>query len=282
MMRPFFLLPTRETLNRRFHKPFLKKTPYLLLCLLVVPLLGQTPPAETPPEAPPSKITILSDGLDVRTVLCSIFSQAKKSFIAEPGLSLALYLNLHEVPFETALDLICQNAGITYEIEDGVYHFFRKAQSPRRTSSSSPTLPVPQKTARPLDPSVLERVFTSKLSNVDLRTAIKEISQKTDVPIQVAPHVKNLKVNATFLETSLRYALNSLCQAGKLMYTFTPEGTILISDPAYAPATQAVATQRSQSVAKMPQCDQCQAELGKGWKYCPYCGNYVKPLTDGG
>ncbi len=254
----------------------------LLIFIAWMPLVGQAPVTESPQEASPIKITVLSDGLDVRTVLCNVFSQAKKSFIAEPGLSLTLYLNLHEVPFGTAVDLICQNAGITYEIDNGVYHFFRKTQSVRRNASTPPPQISQGLEAKPLDPSVLERIFTSKLSNVDLRTAIKEISRKTDVPIQVAPHVKNLKVNATFLETTLRYALNSLCQAGKLMYTFTPEGTILISDPTHPPTPQMASTQTSRNLAKIARCDQCQAELGKGWKYCPYCGNYVKPLTQGG
>lgn len=281
-MRTPVTSPYENHLARQTGNPFSRKSLWLLMFLIWLPLMGQSPATDTTPEQSTPKITILSDGLDVRTVLCNVFSQAKKSFIAEPGLFVTLYLNLHEVPFETAINLISQNAGITYEIENGVYRFFRKTQTPRRMPSGTPSPSEPTRTAKPLDPGVLDRLFTSTLNNVDIRTAIKEISKKTDVPIQVAPQVKNLKVNATFLETSLRYALNSLCRAAKLMYTFTPEGTILISDPANPPTTRTNTTQTSHSAEKVPICDQCQAELGKGWKYCPHCGNYVKPLTGDG
>ncbi|MCH8275006.1 MAG: hypothetical protein IH851_09470 [Armatimonadetes bacterium] len=250
----------------------------MMLVLFAVAAAGQSAGETTAQVSEENKVTVAANGQDVRTVLYEIFQQAEKSFIAEPGLLYSLYLNLYEVPFDTALDFICRNCGISYETQEGIYVFSKLTQT-KQANPVKPATATPAK-KKVLDQSVLTRTFTARLEKKDIRAVFSDISRKTGVPIEVSPEVKNLTVNAYLIETSLRYALNSITRSAKLMYSFTDHGTILISDPAASgTALSASVTNTSGKVESALKCDQCGAGLGKGWKYCPHCGNYVKNIT---
>lgn len=250
------------------------------LCLALT-ALGQTSESGVSVDGE-LKVTVTSNGDDVRKVLFQMFSQAKKNFIVETGLYFSLTLNLSNVPFETALGFICKNAGMAYRIENDVYVFHKPEKQPLKTQEtktvSGQTSAPPQNAApKTLDPSVLNKTINTRLEMADIRDVFREFTKQTGVPIEVDKRVKSLKVNAYMIETSLRFALNSITQTAKLMYTFTDRGTILVSDPALpveAPP-QSVDTKQDVKIA----CPQCSTELQKGWKYCPSCGNYVKNIT---
>ncbi len=216
------------------------------------------------------KISVASNGLDVRTVLYDLFNQANKSFVSDVGMYFALYLTLNNVPFDQALEMICKTAGLTYEIEDGVYIFSRT-----RIGATQRTAPTVQK---PLDPSILNKKITVKVEQKELKLVLDEIGKQVDAKIEVAPNVRTFKINAYLLDTTLRFALNSLTQSARLMYTLTDHGTILISDPE-APLSESRIVTKNQSTAK-PSCDRCDAEIDRTWKYCPHCGNFVKTITN--
>lgn len=239
------------------------------LAIIAIAAWGIAASAQTqePTENTPTIVTVNSNGLDVRSVLHQVFTQAKKNYIVDNGVFTRLYINLSEVTFETAIETICKNAALDYEIEGDLYRFFRPKQATAQVVQSA-SLPTVNKV---LDQSVLNKKINTRLDQVDIRKAIAEISKQAGVPIEVAPEVKALKVNAYLIETSLRYALNSITQAAKLTYVFTNKGTILICDPSSDKTPAPAATKLH--------CGQCQGDLEKGWKYCPHCGNYVKNIT---
>jgi hypothetical protein len=58
-----------------------------------------------------------------------------------------------------------------------------------------------------------------------------ELSKQTGVKIEVDPSVPAYKLDAFLIRTSLRYALDQVGAAAKLLYKFTDTNTILIYRP---------------------------------------------------
>lgn len=226
---------------------------------------AQTNDAVTLP--PDNTVTVQSNGKDVRTVLYELFSQAKKSFVSDVGMYFSLYLTLNNVSFDQALEMICKTAGLTYRIEDGIYIFSRT-----KIGNDSKTQ---KPTAKPLDPAILNKTLTIKAEQMDLKAVLEEIGKKVGVTIEVAPNVKPYKINAYLVDSSLRFALNSITQAAKLMYVFTDYGTIKVSDPE-ALVSGSVQTTVQNQVAANPTCEKCNSGLSKDWKFCPKCGHPTK------
>jgi type II secretory pathway component GspD/PulD (secretin) len=247
------------------------KTRIATLALLGLSLIAPAIAQESQPPMAPATVAVDSNGSDVRAVLHKLFTQTGKNFLVDPGAYYSLYLNLTNVTFDTAVEVICRNAGLDYTIEEGgIYHFFKP-----KTAKSQVAAPTVEPTAKPLDASVLNIKVSTRLQGAEIRKVLQELSAQSGVPIEVSPEVKALRVNAMLVDTSLRYALNSITQAAKLAYSFTPKGTILVSDPTLAASAQS----NTAAITAKPTCDQCKASLEKGWKYCPICGNYVKPIT---
>ncbi len=221
------------------------------------------------------RVNVSARGTDFRLVLHDMFSQTKRNFIVELGASYSLFLNLANVDFESALDLICKNVGMAYRVEEGVYVFFKPPVNPPQTQKPVQSQPAPKK---PLDPKVLDKKLTVRFQQTDIRQAFQEIGKQTSVPIEVSDNVKKLKINAILLDTSLRYALNTITKSANLMYTLTDRGTILISDPNAVPlkTNEVTTSAQTQSVIS---CSQCSKPVDKGWVYCPHCGNYVKQTS---
>lgn len=261
----------------------MKRIPVICASLcLALTALGQTSGSGVTVNSD-LKVTVTSNGDDVRKVLFQMFRQADKNFIVETGLYFSLTLNLSNVPFETALGFICKNAGMAYRIENDVYVFHKPEKQPlkaQETQTVSGQAAAPQQSHSPktLDPSVLNKTINTRLEMADIRDVFREFTKQTGVPIEVDKRVKSLKVNAYMVDTSLRFALNSITQTAKLMYTFTDRGTILVSDPRM-PAETPPPTVETNQDSKIS-CPQCLTELQKGWKYCPSCGNYVKNITN--
>jgi hypothetical protein len=188
-------------------------------------------------------VTLRAKQVDFRAVLFDLFSQVQKSFIVEMGIEGWIYLILEDITFEEALNLICRYTGTTFEIENDIYIFTKKKPvtqpvippktADTGTSTNAATNPhsKPPTTPKVLDQNVLDKRLTTRIEMADIRAVFAEFSKQTGVPIEVAENVRNLKISAYYLDTSLRYALNSITTTAKLMYTFTDRGTILISDP---------------------------------------------------
>ena len=251
------------------------KVQVLLAIAIVIACVSPIGAQSQTAEIKPIMVSVDANGTDVRTVLHKIFTQTGKNFVVETGTYYSLYLNLSNVTFDSALETICKTAGLDYEIQDNVYHFSRPKTAKPQLSAAPIKISEPV-AIRTLSAAVLNKKVNTRFSLVDIRKAMQEISAQTGVPIEVAPEVKTLRVNAYLLNTSLRFALNSITQAGGLTYAFTNHGTILISTP----GAKSVSTETSsQAIATKLICDQCKNPLEKGWKYCPHCGNYVKNIT---
>lgn len=230
----------------------------------------------------PNIVSVDARGDDVRNVLYELFKQQGASFVVQTGVFYSLYLNLEEVPFEIALKHICHIAGLEYEIQDGIYIF--KTSTPKTTTPRTHTSGTIQR--KPVDPSELEKTLTLRLADNDIRTVMRAITAKTEVPIEVAEDVPALKVNAYFTGVTIREALNTITKAAGLSWGISEHGTLIVSKSknlAITTTNTIGSTAGGNSVkGTPPACDQCGTTLGTGWKYCPICGNYVKPITSGG
>lgn len=233
-------------------------------------------------ESTQATVSVDARGDDVRNVLYDLFKQQGTSFVVQTGVFYNLYLNLENVPFAVALRHICHIAGLTYEIQDGIYVF--KVSAAKPSGAIPPTSPGAIQHA-PIDPSALEKTLTLRLAENDIRTVMRAITAKTEVPILVADDVPSLKVNAYFTGVTVREALNTITKAAGLKWTVTEAGKLVVSKTGIQ-SSNATSTTSTSTVGGIktaaPTCDHCGTSLGAGWKYCPICGNYVKPITSGG
>lgn len=194
-------------------------------------------------------VTVSSRGADVRNVIHDMFEQSEKSYVLEPNVRFFLYLNLSQVEFYEALQLVCRLAGLDYEVQNGIF-FIGKAsnrapQTPTAVKSATvtrPSAPVDPKivpaTPRPagtpppptgtLTPQHLNRRLTTRLPKVDLRALMVEISRQTNVTIEVAPEVPAYRLDAFLIDTSLKYALDTITNATGLTYRLTNHQSIRI------------------------------------------------------
>lgn len=177
-------------------------------------------------------ITTTAKGIDARVVLYDIFKQSQKNFVTEVGMNYPLYLNLCNVPFDEAIALICKMIGVSHRVENNVYIFFKPKAGTPATPATYPILTMPGTPApKPLDPKTLDKKLTIRMELQELKTVVAEIGKQTGTTIELGPEVRKLKLNAYLINTSLRFALNSITQSAGLIYTLTDKGTILISDP---------------------------------------------------
>jgi len=173
-------------------------------------------------QALPS-ISVDAKGDDVRSVLHDLFGQAKKNYVLDPGVRFALYLSLNEIEFEEALHLICKNASLTYEIQNGIY-FVKRAPAPQ----PKPEPKAEEKPKGKLPETVLAKPVTTKLEKTDLRTLFTELGKQTEITFEVDPAVPAYKLDAFLTKLSLKSALTQICDATKLEYVLTDRLTILI------------------------------------------------------
>lgn len=185
--------------------------------------------AQTETTTENNLITTTAKGIDARVVLYDIFKQTQKNFVTEVGMNYPLYLNLCNVPFEEAIAVICKMIGVTHRVENNIYIFFKQKLG---TPATYPILTMPGTPApKPLDPKTLDKKLTIRMELQELKAVVAEIGKQTGTTIELGPEVRKLKLNAFLINTSLRFALNSITQSAGLVYTLTDKGTILISAP---------------------------------------------------
>lgn len=219
----------------------------LALTLALLPLAGfaqETAKTETP------KVTVKSKGDDVRTVLATIFEQAKKQYVLPVNFRFALFLSLEDAKFDKALSIVCKQTGLEAVEEDGVYHVRVAPKKPIEPVKPEPKvepkdekkepepkpLPAPAKTEPApapvkkgiLSPHVLARKVTTRLNKAEIRAVFAAMSEQTKVPIEIDEDVPTYKLDAFLIKTSLKYALDKITSATGLEYRFTDRGTIVI------------------------------------------------------
>jgi type II secretory pathway component GspD/PulD (secretin) len=205
----------------------MKKAIILAIALFPVFALGQNDSSKTAPATQTGKtqatVTITAKAGDVRGIIVDLFSQAKQNFVLQPGIQAALYLSLDKVEFEEALNIICTQAKLEFQVQNGIY-FISKA----KPVVIAPVIPVATGT---LDKSVLAHRLTTKFAKTDIRVVLAEFGKQTDVKIEVDKSVKNYKLDAVLNHTTLRYALDKVTEATGLKFKFTDTLSILIYKP---------------------------------------------------
>ncbi|MDI9635083.1 hypothetical protein QPK87_31300 [Kamptonema cortianum] len=88
--------------------------------------------------------------------------------------------------------------------------------------------PKAAKTGR-LPQEVLNRKLTTRLSMAEIKQVFNEFGKQTGVLIEIDPAVPAYKIDAFLLGTSLKYALDVICDATKLEWSFTDKMTIKIA-----------------------------------------------------
>lgn len=220
----------------------------LALTLALLPLAGfaQDTPHNEKAETP--KVTVKAKGDDVRSVLASIFEQAKKQYVLPVNFRFALFLSLEDADFEKALNIVCKQTGLEAMEEEGIYHVRVAPKKPAEPVKTEPkiepkdekkepeTKPVPAP-VKPepapvkkgiLSPHVLARKLTTRLNKAEIRDVFAAMSEQTKVPIEVEADVPTYKLDAFLIKTSLKYALDKITTATNLEYRFTDRGTIVI------------------------------------------------------
>ncbi|MCC7434424.1 MAG: hypothetical protein IT363_07045 [Methanoregulaceae archaeon] len=198
-----------------------------LLTMLAALTIIATPLAavaqETGSQQALPTVSVDAKGDDVRSVLHDLFGQAKKNYVLDPGVRFALYLSLNDIEFEEALHLICKNASLAYEIQNGIY-FVKRAPAPQPKPEPKPE----EKPKGKLPETVLAKPVTTKLEKTDLRALFTELGKQTEITFEVDSAVPAYKLDALLTKLSLKSALTQICEATKLEYVLTDRLTILI------------------------------------------------------
>lgn len=191
-------------------------------------------------------VTISSNGSDVRTIFHNLFTQAKKNYVLQPFDYHAIHLNLENVEFSQALDIVCKVGQLRYKEQGGIY-FISKDPNPNsgqglfatpKSQAAATTNPATAATTSraatqstsgsKLNHSVLERKLTTKMQKADIRDVFADFAKQTEIPIEVGEEVPEYKIDAFLIDTTLRYSLDVVTKAAGLRYKFTNHQSIQV------------------------------------------------------
>ncbi|MFI5386518.1 MAG: hypothetical protein ACHQ50_10410 [Fimbriimonadales bacterium] len=199
----------------------------MILALAVFPLLvfGQGQTGDNAgvqvPKPQPVLVSFKARGTDVRSVIADIFTQSKQNYVLQPGITFVLYMNLDKVDFEEALNIVCTQAQLQFQVQNGIYFITKKV-------IVAPAIPIAHRT---LDPSVLTKKITVKLAKTDIRLVFDAMARQADIKIEVDKSVPNYKLDASLNHSTIRNALDKVTEATGLKYRFTDHLSILIFKP---------------------------------------------------
>lgn len=204
--------------------------------------------ASTSVKTEGTMVSITSKGDDVRSVLYDLFRQTGHNFVLDAGVRWVLYLHLEKVSFEQALSIVTQNAEIGYEFKNGVYYIGKNRKTTKpveakpnpapqnkpevKPTESKPTESKPTESkpaeSNKLTETDLQKRLTTRYSVTPIRKVFEEFTRQTGIKIEVDESVPNYKLDAFLIDTSLKYALDVICDAAKLRWIKTDKGTIRI------------------------------------------------------
>jgi hypothetical protein len=214
----------------------MKPATAILTLLLAASAFGQS--ESNPVKVEGSMVSITAKGDDVRGVLYDLFQQSGHNFVLDAGVRFVLYLHLDKVTFQEALEIIVKNAEIGYEVKNGVYYIGkgRKAKPTDVKAGESKPNPTPTPAAgnesKPtgmVNDAQLQKRLTTRYSITPINKVFEEFTRQTGVKIEVDKDVPEYKLDAFLIDTSLKYALDVICDAAKLKWSKTAHGTIRIS-----------------------------------------------------
>jgi hypothetical protein len=176
------------------------------------------------------KVTIASKGADVRGVLFDLFTQSKTNFVLEPNVYFILYLSLAGTEFAETLDIVCNLAGLEYQIDNGIY-FVGKKKTGGATlvkPENKPTPTVPAKKGK-LTESEMNKRLTTRFTKTSIADVFKSMTEQTGVAILLDADVPIYRMDAYLIDTSLQYAMDVISRSAGLTYTLTDDKQIRVS-----------------------------------------------------
>lgn len=216
-----------------------KFIPLLLALSFLTPAIAQESGDQPTENAKVSSddlglVSVDSKGTDVRAVLHDLFKQAKKSYVLEPNVRFVLYLNLTDIEFEEALQIVCKQANLGYEKQNGIYYVGPKKtaaktnEEPKVLGSKPTAITEKAKPTGKLSPDVLQKKVTTLYNRTSLRKIVADLAKQTGIEIVVADEVYDYKMDAHLVATTLKYALDLITDATKLKYEFTENKSLII------------------------------------------------------
>ncbi len=177
---------------------------------------------------PSGIVTISARGTDVSPLLNDLFAQAKKNFVIEPGVRMVVYLSLTGVDFEEALQIICKNANLKFDIQNGIYYVSKLDAA---VASVDPKPEVPPQPKGKLPTSIFAVKITTRFSKTDLGVVLASMAKQAGIKIEIDPAVPHYKLDAFLIGTSLKSALDILTKSTGLEYKLTDNLSIMVSKP---------------------------------------------------
>lgn len=208
--------------------------------LIALIILGLTPFLAFSDEAPktadiPPTVSIDSKGLDVRGVIHDLFTQTKRNYVLEPNVRFVLYLSVKDIEFDEALQIVCKLANLDYQLQNGIYYVGPKKTvvAPKTQPKTEPKVEpvVPTKPAGTLPQSVLAKKVTTKLAKASFKSVVAELTKLSNVDIELDPALAKLRLDAFFSNSSLKFVLDTITEAGGFKYRFTDRLSIEIYQP---------------------------------------------------
>ena len=71
--------------------------------------------------------------------------------------------------------------------------------------------------------------ITVQLKKMDIREVFAEFGRQANIEIEFDEAVPNYKLDASFYNTTLKFALDKVCKVAHLKYSITPNNTIRIT-----------------------------------------------------
>jgi type II secretory pathway component GspD/PulD (secretin) len=182
------------------------------------------------------QIKIKSKGDDVRTVIDTIFEQAKMQYVLETTVRQSIYMSVDDVSFADAIDIVSNVADLTFTKRGNIWYVNKKQKAVTRTAAQpfvvpAKTLPLPTKSTpkKPIQPASEKKVepkgkldltvrLTARLQKTDIREVFAEFAAQTKIAIDVDDSVPKYKIDAYMFNTSLKFAIERVCKAAGLKY----------------------------------------------------------------
>jgi hypothetical protein len=135
-----------------------------------------------------TNVSVNARGTDIRPVIHDLFEQVKRNYVLAPDVKLTIFLSLHDIEFDEALMLICKNAGLTYELQNGIYFIKVDPKSAVKQDSQSAPKIDPKPNPAPL--TDLTKTNPPKTSPSKSETKSNPVLQKSrnpEDPLTVVP-----------------------------------------------------------------------------------------------
>lgn len=175
-------------------------------------------------------VNISSKGRDVRQVVHDLFVQVGKNYVLDQNATSELYLNLSNVDFDEALEIICHNAGLKYQLRNGIFYIGKELKRPpaKPTVTKEPEgKPVHTETVSRAP--IMSRPVSGSFRKKELRQILSDLGRQAGVLIVVAEDIPKRYIDVTFGKTSLGYALSVIAGPLKLRVETRPDGSLYVA-----------------------------------------------------